>query len=184
MNKKTKWIAAIVAVLLIIALIFAVRSCESTTKGPEVEVSATLSATVTPETETEETTNTTAATLDPDASYVEAGVGENLWDDDEDTTEETTKPAEATKPNNTEPEDTTVPSTEPEQDPERTKTEYELYMEMSAEEQKKKLESFATVQEFFDWLERAKQEYEDSLDYIEIDGNGPVDIDGILDKNG
>ncbi len=53
---------------------------------------------------------------------------------------------------------------------------YEQYNAMSAEEQEKFFHLFDTVEEFFAWYNKAKQEYEDNQDYTEIGGDGNINI--------
>ena len=54
---------------------------------------------------------------------------------------------------------------------------YEEYNALSAEEQESYYNSFASVEEFFDWYNVAKQEYEDAQDREIIDGDGGLDIE-------
>lgn len=54
---------------------------------------------------------------------------------------------------------------------------YEEYNALSAEEQESYFNSFATTEEFFDWYNLAKQEYEDAQDRVEIDGDGDLDVE-------
>lgn len=53
---------------------------------------------------------------------------------------------------------------------------YEQYNALSAEEQEEYFHSFDTVEEFFAWYNKAKQEYENNQDYIEIGGNQDINI--------
>jgi flagellar basal body-associated protein FliL len=53
---------------------------------------------------------------------------------------------------------------------------YEEYNALTAEEQEEYFYSFETVEDFFAWYNQAKQEYEDSQDYIEIGGDSDITI--------
>ena len=53
---------------------------------------------------------------------------------------------------------------------------YEQYNELSAEEQEAFFNSFETVDDFFTWYNKAKQEYENNQDYIEIGGDQDINI--------
>ena len=181
MNKKNlKLLAVLAAVLVIALLVLAIRGCGGGAEETVHTVDKQLQETTVP---------TTMETLDPNGSYVQAGVSDETWPDEEAFETETTTPEEETEPTettqsteSTDPTETTT-ATEPTEAPAAPKTDYEVYMSKSAEEQQKFLESFPSVQDFFIWLENAKKEYEASRDYIEIGGNGPVDIGDILGKN-
>ena len=54
---------------------------------------------------------------------------------------------------------------------------YEEYNALSATEQEKYFNSFATMEEFFAWYNLAKQEFEDSQDRVEVGGDGDINID-------
>ena len=110
--------------------------------------------------------------------------------------EETTDPRETTAPeettagqDTTAPEDTTEAeqTTEMEQttaDPDVTyggtdgeeQTEYERYMNSSAEDQQAFYNSFSSPAEFFAWLNKAKQEYEDSRNTTQVGADATVDL--------
>ena len=53
---------------------------------------------------------------------------------------------------------------------------YEQYNALSAEEQEEYFNSFETVDDFFAWYNKAKQEYENNKDYIEVGGNQDINI--------
>ena len=57
---------------------------------------------------------------------------------------------------------------------------YEEYMALDSKAQQAYYESFATPEAFFEWFNKAKSEYEAKDDSIEIDGNGSIDINDIL----
>ena len=54
-------------------------------------------------------------------------------------------------------------------------TEYEKYMAMSGVEQKARMESFGSIESFFDWLTTAKVEYETAHPDIVVGSDGKVD---------
>ena len=55
-------------------------------------------------------------------------------------------------------------------------TEYEKYMEMSGADQKVYMESFDSIEAFFNWLQNAKAEHEAANPSIEIGVDGKIDI--------
>lgn len=57
---------------------------------------------------------------------------------------------------------------------------YEEYRDMSGVEKQEYMESFEDIESFFAWLEKAKQEYDDAQNRIEIGGDGSVDLGDIL----
>lgn len=84
----------------------------------------------------------------------------------QDTTEPTEKPSEGTD------------ATEPEGGNAATgATEYERYYNMSGDEQKAFIESFGSIEAFFEWHNAAKAEYEKLHPDIEIE-DGSVDLGG------
>ena len=60
----------------------------------------------------------------------------------------------------------------------RSNLTYEEYNAMTAEEQEEYFNSFKTVEDFFAWYNKAKQEFEANQDYTEIGGDGNIDIGG------
>lgn len=60
--------------------------------------------------------------------------------------------------------------------PVEEKSEYEKLLAMSGEEQKAFMESFETMDDFFNWLDAAKAEYEAKTAPIEIGSDGVVNI--------
>lgn len=58
-------------------------------------------------------------------------------------------------------------------------SEYEKYMNMSAEDQEAYFNSFSSPAEFFDWYNKAKEEYEESRDVIEVGPDATIDLSGI-----
>lgn len=53
---------------------------------------------------------------------------------------------------------------------------YEQYNALSAEEQEEYFNSFKSVEDFFAWYNKAKQEYEANQNYTEIGGDGNINI--------
>ena len=101
-------------------------------------------------------------------------------------TTDTSEPDSTTTPDTTEPTtpDTTEPdSDEPDSDepdtsagpPSPEECTYEMYNNMTGYEQKDFLESFPSVEEFFNWYHKAKDEYDKQNPEIEI-GDGPITI--------
>lgn len=109
----------------------------------------------------------------------------------EDTEPEDTEPAESEETETTEPEETEPEETEPEEtEPEETTpppaegpSEYERFQDMSPSEQQEYMEGFDSIEDFFDWYDKAKQEYDDANPPIEV-GGGSIDLDDIIGDNG
>ena len=72
-----------------------------------------------------------------------------------------------------------VPSTTPDDSDE--KTEYEKYIELSGEEQQKIFESYENPQDFFEWYNKAKAEYDEKNQAIIVDG-GSINLEDYADK--
>ncbi len=95
-------------------------------------------------------------------------------------TEPTNEPSEPTAPPTeptASPTEPAVPPTEPSA-PAPEDVDYETYNAMSGDEQLAFLESFDSMQEFFDWYNAAKAKYEAENPGIEIGPGGTVDIPG------
>lgn len=160
MNKK--YIAILLAVLVIL-LAVGIASCGKTAKG---EIAATT------EGETEPTILETVSGADQNT---ESGVVnlDNAGPNTEtkapttasEAEEETTIPAEE----ETKPEETTTPAEKNPDTPAKETTEYEKYLAMSGQQQKAFMESFDSIEAFFEWLNEAKAEYEAANPAIEID---------------
>ncbi len=61
--------------------------------------------------------------------------------------------------------------------------EYEVFQNLSALEQQEYMESFSDIDDFFEWYNMAKEEYEKANSAINVDG-GTIDIGEIIeDKN-
>ncbi len=60
---------------------------------------------------------------------------------------------------------------------------YETYMHMTTSEQSAFEETFLSSKEFYAWLKTAKQEYEEKQNYIEIGGDGSVDLGDLMSGN-
>lgn len=61
---------------------------------------------------------------------------------------------------------------------------YEEYLEMTPEEQQAYYLSYEKPEDFFAWLNKAKEEYEANQNDIEIGGDGSIDIGDIINGNG
>lgn len=95
-----------------------------------------------------------------------------------------TTPAETTKPTTpskeTTPAETTKPTTPVETpDPVAELTEYERYMAMTGDEQMEFVESFGSIEAFFEWLNSAKAEHEALKPDIPIE-DGKIDLSGVV----
>lgn len=77
---------------------------------------------------------------------------------------------------------TVVSSPTPSATPEaEEKTEYEKYIELSGAEQQKIFESYTNPQDFFDWYNAAKKEYDDKNQAIIVDG-GSINLEDYIGK--
>ena len=99
-----------------------------------------------------------------------------------------TDPTKPTKPQPTEPKPTEptepgplIPGMEEVEVPDSDKVTYEEYYAMSADEQASFINSFESIDAFFAWHTKAKEEYENAR--IEIDGSTPIDLEEILGGN-
>ena len=89
---------------------------------------------------------------------------------------EETQP-EATEPEATEPEATDPPATQPTPtDPPEVSLGFAEYLEMSPEEQEDFFTSFEDPQDFFNWLNAAQKQYEETKDQIEVGGDETFDL--------
>ena len=60
---------------------------------------------------------------------------------------------------------------------------YEEYMALTPEEQQAYYESFEDFDAYFDWLNKAKEDYENNKDEIKIEGGGSLDLGDIIEGN-
>ena len=56
---------------------------------------------------------------------------------------------------------------------------YEQYNELTADKQEEYYNSFETVEDFFAWYNQAKQEFENNQNYIDINGEGDINLGDI-----
>ena len=92
-------------------------------------------------------------------------------DNDKDKPKATPTPSPSVSPSPT-------PSATPEAE---EKTEYEKYIELSGAEQQKIFESYTNPQDFFDWYNAAKKEYDDKNQAIIVDG-GSINLEDYIGK--
>lgn len=89
-------------------------------------------------------------------------------------TQPTTAPTQpATQP-------TTAPTEPATQPPAAELSDYETFRQLSPADQQKYMESFASVEAFFEWYNKAKAEYEAANPPIEIGGDSSVDLGDVL----
>lgn len=147
------------------------------------------------ETQVQSTTETTETIFETIAEYAPA-LEKNTFEDVDmiENSDEQASVTNSTESKETEPEETEPKATEPKTtetnvtEPETTefqptesaptivKTEYEKYMEMSGAEQKAYMETFDSIDAFFNWLQNAKTEHEAAHPSIEIGADGKIDI--------
>ena len=92
------------------------------------------------------------------------GLSENPFDDASEAESDSQPPAPVNRP---ESKPTVTTGAEP--------TEYEKFQSMSADEQLAYMNSFETIEKYFDWYNAAKAEYEAQIPIIDV-GDGPVDM--------
>ena len=63
----------------------------------------------------------------------------------------------------------------------KEKTEYEKYMEMSGEEQQKVFESYENPEDFFEWYNAAKAEYDKQNQAVVVEG-GSINLEDYIGK--
>ena len=142
------------------------------------ETTPTSGETITPE--TQEQTQPTTEEI--------PGVEDSIFDDPqwiesagnavEETQPENEKPAETTPVETTTPYEESKP-TDSEGDSATGEMTYEKYNAMSGNEQMEFFSTFASVEDFVDWYNSAKEKYEAEHPYIEIE-NGEIDLDAIF----
>ena len=176
--KKKQFVCMIAVLLLILAGCGKQNVEESTTAAPETTVEVAAEPTVTEESI--------------------PGVEDSIFDDETEPTveetqpqteatepAETTKPTEAPKPSETTPPteapqpSETTPPTETPQPETKPQSEYETFQNMSAADQQAHMESFDSMDAFFDWYNNAKAEYEAANPPIDI-GNGSIDMGDLM----
>lgn len=114
-----------------------------------------------------------------------------VTDPTEPTQEPTNRETRPTEPENSSGAPTNAPTAVPTEPPTETPTDapsvqptdppgvgvgFGAYLEMSEEEQEAFFNSFAQPQDFFDWLNAAQKEYEDTKDQIEVNGDETFDL--------
>lgn len=175
MNKRF-----ITVLLIIVMMMSACGKSKNDTEG-------TMTSAVT-EVTTEAATETTALMEtypgtgispfeDPDAVFESMAQEENSTDDSQ-----VVEMPEATNPDNVK--DSTESTKPKEEKPESADIEqydYEKYLNMSGEEQTEFIESFASVEAFFDWLNAVKAEYEANNPGVIVDG-GSIDLEEITES--
>ena len=170
MNKRL--IALLLAVLLILC-----AGCKG--KKDATEPAATVEATEVTPTETLHPALADNPFKDENGNPVEeetaaATDGATEPEETEEPTEGATEPEETEKPT----ESATEPS-EPEATEDDGEMTYEKFMALSAAEQQAFMNSFPTIEAFFEWFNAAKEAYEASRNEIEI-GDGSFDIGDLI----
>lgn len=75
----------------------------------------------------------------------------------------------------------TQPATQPTLELQEGQMEYEKFRDMKAAEQQAFLESFESLDAFFEWYNRVKEEYAAAHPSIEIGEDGVVDMGDLMD---
>ena len=60
---------------------------------------------------------------------------------------------------------------------------YESFQDMAPAQQQAYMESFDSIDAFFEWYNAAKEQYEKDHPSIEVGGNGSVDLDEVINGN-
>lgn len=201
MNRKILIVAIAVLSVILLAGVLAVLILQNPNHGPVAQPTQAPTATYEePQATVEQTPETTvpAATVEQVEDPMNPAEAPTNVDVDPDvilTTEPTegaeteptqkvepTKPVENQKP--TEPTEATIPElpTEPGTVVPETETlDYLKYHNMSGSEQAAFINTFPSVDAFFQWYNAAKKEYEDSL--TEIDGDTTLDLGDLVGGN-
>lgn len=194
---KKKVIIVALAVLLTILMIelialIAFAGNESEEK-PATEPVATTEA-VSTEAPEAMTTEAAEATTEAAEEETNPALEDSVFDDEpEKPTEATEKEnqnqntgsAKPTKPKPTEPKPTQPKPTEPSDpvDSDSDLTEYERFQNMSPSEQQAYMDSFPSIEAFFEWYNAAKAAYEAANPPIEV-GDETIDIGDIIEGKG
>ena len=197
MNRK---ILALILALAAVAVVLVVILCSTPGKDAD-ETTPNVSGIVDSifDTEPEETEEPTASTTDhgntiptgpadPDAGYQDPGA-----DVPEDTRPAQTEPAvtepTATEPTATEPAATEPQQTQPTQPNQPTETEpvqipegeidYETFVALDPAVQREYMQSFESMDAFFEWYNAAKEAYEQAHPSIDV-GDGVIDLEDLF----
>lgn len=181
MNKILKILIVIFSLLLAAEVLFILLNpVEDATPTEPVDPTESVYQTGSSATETlGETQPTETADMEPTE---QTAVTEPAETKPAETQPEEVKPTEPTEPKPTGPDeyDNTGSNIGSSTEPVLTgDSEYERYMNMSAEDQEAYFNSFASPAEFFDWYNKAKQEYEDSRNVIEVGPDATIDLGNI-----
>lgn len=82
------------------------------------------------------------------------------------------------KPTEKDPEPTQPTGKEPESSDDKT-LDYQKFQAMSPSEQQATMESFESIEKFFDWYDAAKKEHEEANPPVDV-GDGNIDLDQII----
>lgn len=174
-----------IAMLLIVAVLLAMTACKKNTNEAESTTEASIPGVVDLPVEIEvdwdNLPESTAATeAKPSSDETEATEAETAKDPTQSATTPTTDSST---------ESTTAPTTGPEQEttkptePAAKLTDYEWYNSLSGAEQKAFMETFDSIEAFFDWYNNAKAEYEAQKPGIDV-GDGVIDLEDFAGGNG
>lgn len=177
MNKRMMQSVRILALSLAVILIL--LGCSKRVQNPGVEESAETAITeVAPEKNTVDSVeeNTTAVSDDSIAAMNDSTTPETTAMPTEEeivcggSEEEITSEPTITL------EEMPVITTPAIQEKDNVLTEYEIYLSMSGEEQQNYMQSFDSVEAFFNWHTAAKEEYENTRKDVEITGDEVISI--------
>jgi len=193
MNKRIMMIVGIViAAVIIIVVVAAVggnraNSTQTTVSAANSLTGTTAKTTVTTVVPEAETTTSETETTTPYTTLSEEEMSKLVQDAlDKGLIEEWEE-----EPTESEDEGNTTAQTQPDQKTETTtqqitqpagaasQTEYGKYLAMSPEEQQEYFETFDSIDAYFDWLNKAKAEYEKVLNATELK-DGTVDIGDLI----
>lgn len=186
--KKNVTIAAVAVLVIILMIALIAFTGKDAEEATAPELAATTEAVPT-ETEEEtvpgvedsifdeepDETKETAATEETKNSGQGSSTDTTLATEPEDP-----KPAEPKPTDPSEPEATTEATEPTETMPAPTNlSEYEKFQSLSPSEQQEYVESFPSIDEFFNWYNAAKEEYEKANPPIEV-GSGTIDVSQII----
>lgn len=174
---------SVISLLLVVLILLSLASCKGRNEDADTELLPPGVMLVPEDFDAEFDSGedeTAVATEETEAKNNTSSTEETKKDKENSATEETTKPTETKVPDDTQ--DATIESTEPTEIVTEL-TEYEWYNALSGEQQVEFMGTFASMADFFEWYNAAKEEYEKENPSIEI-GDGNIDLGEIIAGNG
>ena len=158
-------------VILLVTLLVAVALCACGASGDATQPNADP----TENNSGVQTDPTSGVVIDPTAGNIEATDPQPTTGSEEPTepsaTDEPTEPAVTTNPSEPVDQPTTPTEPEPSEPTSGKVTYYDYYFVFTAEQQMEFINSFESIEAFFEWNKAAKEEYESGMKPINPDGS-------------